>query len=461
MKNTTKVLALVGVALVAPQAGCNDPLRVSIPDIVQPGQLSDSAALATVRAGALGDFDIAYTGDHPDGSGGTGEGVIMYGGLLADEWINSETFPTRIEVDARTIQLTNADVDLWFRLLHRARHSAEVAANRYASFAPTGDPGYPEMLALAGFTYIFFAETYCSGVPISQLNDDGSITYGPPLTTKQLLVTAIARFDSAISVSGDPGMTSFATVGKARAVLDTGGFAAAAALATTVPTDFVYFREHSENTDRENNGVYTGNVVDIRYSVADREGTNGFPFRSTADPRTPSVRPNGTALGFDRATPQWNNLRYASRSWPITVATGVEARLIEAEAAYQAGDSTNVFLTKLNDPRTSPASRAYFDPGAAAAVPALPALTLADETTAGGAVNLLFAERARWLWLTAHRLGDLRRLVRQYGRNVDTVFPTGPYFKVNFATYGTDVNIPVPITEQNNPNFSACLDRLP
>src|SRR6185295_17582079 len=194
MKNTTKVLALVGVALVAPQAGCNDPLQVSIPDIVQPGQLSDSAALATVRAGALGDFDIAYTGDHPDGSGGTGEGVIMYGGLLADEWINSETFPTRIEVDARSIQLTNADVDLWFRLLHRARHSAEVAANRYASFAPTGDPGYPEMLALAGFTYIFFAETYCSGVPISQLNDDGSITYGPPLTTKQLLVTAIARF---------------------------------------------------------------------------------------------------------------------------------------------------------------------------------------------------------------------------------------------------------------------------
>jgi len=163
MRQTTKLLALAGVALLVPLASCNDPLRVSIPDIVQPGQLSDSAALATVRAGALGDFSIAYTGDHPDGSGGT-EGVIMYGGLLADEWMNSETFPTRIEVDARTIQVTNSDVDLWFRRMHQARNSAEKAAARYAQLAPT-DPAHAEMLTLAGLTYVFLAETWCSGFP--------------------------------------------------------------------------------------------------------------------------------------------------------------------------------------------------------------------------------------------------------------------------------------------------------
>src|SRR5204862_2801452 len=93
-----------------------------------------------------------------------------------------------------------------------------------------------------------------------------------------------------------------------------------------------------------------------------------------------------------------------------------------------------------------------------APIGALPALTVTDITNAGGAVNLLFAERARWLWLTAHRLGDLRRLVRPvaqggYGRPANSVFPTGPYFKVNFANYGTDVNFPVPVTEKNNPNF--------
>ena len=71
MKHTSKLLALLAVALLVPNAGCNDPLRVSIPDIVPPTALSDSAALATVRAGAIGDFAIAYSGDHPDGSGGT------------------------------------------------------------------------------------------------------------------------------------------------------------------------------------------------------------------------------------------------------------------------------------------------------------------------------------------------------------------------------------------------------
>jgi hypothetical protein len=52
-------------------------------------------------------------------------------------------------------------------------------------------------------------------------------------------------------------------------------------------------------------------------------------------------------------------------------------------------------------------------------------------------------------------------LVRQYGRAANAVFPTGRYFKSNPSTYGVDVNIPVPITEQNNPNFTACIDRLP
>ncbi len=468
MKAMTKLFALVGVALFVPLASCNDPLRVTIPDIVTPGQLNDPAALATLRAGAIGDFAVAYTGDHPDGSGGTGasEGVIMYGGLLADEWINSETFPTRIEVDGRAIHTTNADVDLWFRKLHQSRRSAEIAAGRYAVGAPT-DPAYPELLTLAGLTYVFFGETYCSGVPMSQLNADGSFTYGRPLTTTQVYDTAIARFDSALAVSTSVARTNFANVGKARALIDrdTSDFAAAAALAATVPTDFVYLNQHSENTDRENNGVFNGNTVDKRYSVADVEGTNGFPWRSVSDPRTPSVRPLvGTppapAVGFDRTTPQWNNLRYGSRAASITVATGVEARLIQAEAALHARDFAGYF-TQLNEPRLNPAERTYFDPtGVAPAIGALAALGPADTVAAGGALNLLFAERARWLWLTAHRLSDLRRLIRQYGRLTNTVFPVGPYFKASFD-YGPDVNIPVPITEQNNPNFTGCLDRNP
>ena len=480
MKHTAKLFALLVVTLVTAQGGCNDPLRVHISDIVPPGSLTDTAALATLRAGAIGDFSIAYSGDHPDGSGGTGEGVIMYGGLLADEWINSETFPTRIEVDARQtspaggLTTTNADVDLWYRLLHQARNSAEKAAARYAALRPE-DLGHSEVLNLAGYTYLFFVETYCSGVPVSHLDPaTGKIAYGVPLTTKQLIDTAIVRFDAATAAANldtvsanatrKAVMLNLAAVGKARALIDSGDFAAAATAVAGVPTSFAYLSEHSEITDFENNGVFNGNLFDARYSVADQEGVNGFPFVSSPDPRTTSF-PAGD--GFDQATPLEATLRYGDRKAPITLATGVEARLIEAEAALSAGNIAGYFAA-LNQPRQNPADRAYFNPNPfnrteplTAAIPQMPDLTATDTTNAGGAVNLLFNERARWLWLTAHRLGDLRRLIRQYGRLPNTVFPTGPYFKVNFTDYGNDVTIPVPITERNNPNFTACLNRDP
>ena len=54
-------------------------------------------------------------------------------------------------------------------------------------------------------------------------------------------------------------------------------------------------------------------------------------------------------------------------------------------------------------------------------------------------------------------MSDLRRLIRQYGRTQDKVFPTGVYFKG--GSYGTDVNFPIPDSELLNPNFKGCIDR--
>jgi hypothetical protein len=56
-------------------------------------------------------------------------------------------------------------------------------------------------------------------------------------------------------------------------------------------------------------------------------------------------------------------------------------------------------------------------------------------------------------------LGDLRRLIRLYGRAADgsDTFPSGAFFKG--GTYSTDVNFPVSVDEQNNPEFKACTDR--
>jgi hypothetical protein len=54
-------------------------------------------------------------------------------------------------------------------------------------------------------------------------------------------------------------------------------------------------------------------------------------------------------------------------------------------------------------------------------------------------------------------MSDLRRLIRQYGRTQDQVFPTGVYFKG--GVYGADVNFAVPDAELINPNFKGCFDR--
>ena len=73
--------------------------------------------------------------------------------------------------------------------------------------------------------------------------------------------------------------------------------------------------------------------------------------------------------------------------------------------------------------------------------------------------NLLFRERGFWLYATAHRLGDMRRLLSApYNRPFNTVFPVGEYFKGG-GNYGTDANLPVPFDERNNPNFTGCQNR--
>ena len=136
----------------------------------------------------------------------------------------------------------------------------------------------------------------------------------------------------------------------------------------------------------------------------------------------------------------------------------MEALLIEAEAALRAGGA---YLPVLNALRAAPPS--YFPATASSPNPAFPGIaTLAPLTNPGNdaaRVSQLFRERAYWLWLTAHRTGDLRRLVRQYGRSQDAVFPTGPYFRSGNGNYGTDVNFPIPSSEDNIPGFTGCLNR--
>ena len=457
-------MRLTGLTVLATALACNSEkfLQVTDPDVAKPGDLQGAVALPTLRAGAIGNFGVAYN------SGVADVEQVHLSALLSDEFINTETFPTRIEIDQRAISTTNTSLSNTgqggtFFDLTRARASSELAINTYKASAKTtaDSTGYPEVLSLNGLTYVFFAENYCGAVPVSTQAADGSFTFGAPESTNTLLDSAVSKFNQALAVTGAPLTATFknlASVGKGRALLDKGDYAGAAAAVTAVPTTFQYNYLHSETTTRQNNGTWSLTQNVGRFGEADKEAGIGLPFASDGDLKRaggvidPRVADSlarrgssGSARGFDGSTIQMVQAKYPARSSPITVADGVEARLIEAEAAFNAGDPVSA-LTILNALRSNTALlslRGY-------AANSLPPLTL--QPTTAGQVDQLFHERAYWMYLTSHRLGDLRRLIRQYLRDVNTVFPNGAYFKG--GTYGTDVNVPVPQQEQNNPNYT-------
>jgi hypothetical protein len=73
---------------------------------------------------------------------------------------------------------------------------------------------------------------------------------------------------------------------------------------------------------------------------------------------------------------------------------------------------------------------------------------------------VLFRERAFWLYLTGHRQGDVRRLVRNYQKLPNNVYPIGGYPLLGvFSQFGGDVNAPVPATERADPLFHGCFSR--
>lgn len=448
------------LALVASMAAGCDPdrlLTVEDPSVATPESLRDPSALPVLRAGALSDFQVAYSGPGDDGQ-------VSLAGLFTDELFNAETFPTRQEVDQRLrIQETNGTLEGLFRNLQRARVSAERASAAYASLSGNARE-HGEVLSLAGFSYILAGENYCSGVPFSRLTDAGNTEYGPPLPTDSIFRRAIAAFDQALAKATGTGaadvqISNLAKVGRGRALLNLGQYAEARLAVQGVPASFSYIIESSENSGRQQNGLFA--LVDLgrRYTMSDAEGGNGLDFLSARDPRAPYVRLAGLAgVGFAQDIPLFRQRKYPSRTAGTPLANGVEAKLIVAEALLKAGDAT--FIDTLNALRAT--TSLLVDPTFGT-----PLTPLVDPGTAVGRENLLFRERAFWLFLTSHRMGDLRRLVRQYGRAQESVYPTGGW-RASFlsegvisrsGSYGTDVNFPIPFDERNNPSFKGCLSR--
>jgi hypothetical protein len=455
-------MAALAALAVTFAAGCktDEVLSVNDPDVVRPEALNDPANLPVYLASAYSEVMAGY-------DGGNFEGLVNYSGLLSDEFIQTESFPTRFEVDTRNMLVGNTSLRDIFREMSRGRASAERAARKYVELEQPNAIGRVEALNLAGFAYILFGENYCSGVPFSTLNDDQTIVYGAPQTTQQTFQIAIAKFDTAITLATpitgtkSASLITLAKVGRGRALLNLARYADAAAAVAGVPADFKFELQHSDNSARQNNGVWALSINGGRWGVSEKEGTNGLPFRSVPDARVASrPRSLNNGNGFDGGA-KFEAHKYPARTTPIILGDGVEAELIKAEAQLKNGDAAG-FLSTLNGLRSNAAvlaARGY-------AAGSLSALT--DPGTDVARQNLVFRERAYWLFLTAHRVGDLRRMIRQYGRGAETVFPTGSYSSNGRATvYGTDTSFPIPVEELNNPdvpqdpapNLKGCINR--
>ncbi len=431
-------------------AACDTDKLVNLqnPDIITGEVARDTANINELRNGVQFEFARALTG--PAANNAT-PGIIGLSGVLSDEMWYASTFPTTQDIDRRSIDVSNGDLLLAYQYLHRARNIAERAAEQYTQTTRNNSADHAMVTNLAGYSYVLFAETFCSGVPFSKTAFTGELTFGGPYTTGQMLDSAISRFDAAIArgtAAASSDQVNLAKIGKARALLDRDAFAAAAAAVAGVPSSFVYNVLYSESSSGQNNGIWQNINTEKRTSAASGEGANGIVFfrrgtrpGNTIDPRVPV---DSTGRGLGTTVPHYSTLKYPTKGSPVPLATGVEARLIEAEAALSKGQS-NAYLPILNTLRSD----------AGIATP------LIDPVTVDGRVRQFFTERAFWLWMTAHRVGDLRRMVRAYGYTQTQVWPTGQ--TINGSPYGSDINFPVPFQEQNNPEAAngQCIDRNP
>lgn len=439
MNRSTRLLVAVAVGFTLTACNTDELLTVDEPEFATPETLNNREGLPTLYSGALGDFQIAY-------SGGGDDSYLSVASLFGDELRSSDTFTTRNATDQRS-QFPTSDgntSNTAYNRLHYARRSTGEVADAVERFFNKEDARYAVLKSLEGFAIVALGESFCGAVPISISVNAAPGEEGEPLTTAQIFEQAVVRFDAALAGTAT---SNLAKVGKGRALLNNGAYAAAAAAVAGVPTTFIHRIEHSTNTGRQNNPVWV--LQDNRrYTMSDTEGTNGLPYRSANDPRTPWSQ--HALLGFDQATPLFIVGRYPVREAPVILADGIEARLIEAEAALQAGGD---WLGILNTLRANVASLMVARyPGYTAFPQATsPLPPLVDPGTAAARVNLLFSERAFWLFLTGHRMGDLRRLVRQYQRPQNTVFPTGAWHKG--GAYGTDVNFPIPFNEGQNTKY--------
>jgi hypothetical protein len=423
--------------------GCSvadEILEVTDPDVIHPGDINSASGAEGLRIGTLARLNNATSGN---------ESFLLLGGLLGDEYRSGDTFIERNQADRRSVLPNNGNVRNAFRFTYRVRTSAKQAIEALERWE--AEPWkIAEMYVALAYAENLLAENACNGIPLSEIS--GTESALTAVNSALALITG--------NTADDVRVRQAASVLKGRILLNLERFGEAGTAVAGVPTAYEYTMEHSLTSNL--NAIWTFNNSVGRWIVSNGEGGSTINYALAGDPRLPICRgsrstttgagtlpvcPPGTATrAFDsqaRTIPFFVQLRYPDVDAPVAIISGIEARLIEAEAALKAPDPIT-FMRIHNELRATVTGLAQ----------------LADPGTHVGRENLHFREKAFWLFGRGYRLGDMRRLIRQYNRDPETVFGTGNWFKG--GPFGTDVNFPIPQAEENNPEFpanQACIDR--
>jgi len=376
-------------------AACD--LEVTNPGVLEDAYIDDPVNLPALIAGVRGSYTYAAAG--PVG----GYGVYLAGALLTDEAVHSGTeVGLRGFSDGIAREEWQEVHELWAEA-SRARWTAEDLVRRLdrqiARAAPedTGtiaelEEHLLEALIWAGFSGRLLGENFCEAV----------IDKGPSQPHTVFFERAEAHFTRAIQLATEQGSEEFLLVahaGRAQVRVGLGRWQDAVADAALVPTEFVFTQAHYYPSDRETNGFRSASLP--ANPVFTVWGTPFADWGATGgDPRVRYTMPTSggsPVIGLDQRRPFWQQTKYSASAAPIEVATGVEMRLIEAEAALRAGDVPGAVaaIQLVRDYRNAPPSNMGLPPAAAA--------------DANEAWTLLMRERGIELWLEGRRLGDIRR----------------------------------------------------
>jgi starch-binding outer membrane protein, SusD/RagB family len=415
---------LAVIVLSSPAFGCSildKGLEATAPDKIETSSLEVPANASLIVTSAIGNFECALGSYIVDA--GMMSGELMDATPTAANWPfdRRDTDPT---ADTRYATNDCAGYGI-YTPIQVARGTLDRALELLQGWTDDQVPNRQDLIAKAaaysGYARILLGEGFC----------EAAIDLGPLLTSAQVFASAEEKFGVAITAAqgaADTKILDMAYVGRARARIDQGNKAGAAADAALVPAGFVIYATAENSPTRRQNRIQTFNQAGLvsvapafrSVTVTDASGNQ------VADTRVAIV--NAGKNGTDNRTPLFIQSKYPTSSASIPIASYKEAQLILAEA--QGGQGA---VTIINNLRS------------AAGLPAF------QSTDAAAIAAQVIQERASALFLEGQHLYDVRRL------NLTLVPAAGiPYSTVYLkgGGYGTERCFPLPDVERlNNPNI--------